>query len=179
MEKILYKELEVNNINESLFKSFNRYQDVKKCWRKENNNWILKDIAFTEQWGSEEYEYLIKCLKNTIKTDGKVLGAFNGKTLVGFASIENLFFGSHNQYIQLSCIHISYECRGMGIGKKLFNLISSAAKNMGAKKLYISAHSSEETQAFYKALGCIEALEYNAELVKHEPCDCQLEYSLY
>jgi len=66
----------------------------------------------------------------------------------------------------------------MGIGKRLFSLICRKAKEMGAKKLYISAHSSQETQAFYKTMGCIEAVEYNDELVAREPCDCQLEYKL-
>lgn len=179
MVTIQYKELELDEIKETLFKNFNRYQDVKECWRKENDKWILKDISFIEQWSSDEYEYLIKCLKNTIKTGGQVVGAFYNNVLVGFASIENEFFGSHNEYIQLSSIHISYESRGMGIGKKLFDLIINIAKSMGAKKLYISAHSSKETQAFYKSLGCIEALEYNTKLVELEPYDCQLEYNLF
>ncbi|MDF2592353.1 MAG: GCN5-related N-acetyltransferase, partial [Clostridia bacterium] len=32
-------------------------------------------------------------------------------------------------------------------------------------------------QAFYKAMGCVEAKEYNDRLVAEEPFDCQLEYS--
>ena len=64
----------------------------------------------------------------------------------------------------------------MGIGKQLFQMASTWAREKGAKKLYISAHSSIESQAFYKAMGCVEALEYNKEHVEKEPCDCQLEY---
>lgn len=179
MKTFNYKELESAEIEISLFANFNRYQDVKKCWRKENGKWILKEIAFIEQWGSEDYEYLIECLQNTIKTGGKVFGAFDNNMLVGFASIENQFFGSQKEYLELSCIHTSYEYRGMGIGKKLFNLVCNKAKEMGAEKLYISAHSSQESQAFYKEMGCVEAVEYNAKLVDKEPCDCQLEYRLF
>lgn len=178
MKSISYRELKKSEISESLFANFNRYQNVEKCWRKENGEWILKDIAFTEQWGSDEYKVLIKCLQNTVKTGGTVFGAFSDNVLVGFASIESQFWGSQKEYIQLSSIHTSYECRGMGIGKELFFLASKKAKEMGAKKLYISAHSSEESQAFYKALGCVEAVEYNKKLVDEEPCDCQLEYRL-
>lgn len=178
LETIIYKELKITEINVALFASFNRYQEVKKCWRKENGQWVLKDIAFTEQWGSAEYEYLVKCLKNTIKTGGTVIGAFHNNVLAGFTSVENQFFGSQKEYLQLSCIHSSYESRGMGIGKNLFSLACKKAKDMGAKKLYISTHSSEESQAFYKAMGCVEAMEYNAKLVDEEPCDCQLEYRL-
>jgi len=49
---------------------------------------------------------------------------------------------------------------------------------LGAEKLYISAHSSVESQAFYRSMGCAEAEEYNARHVELEPCDCQLEYLL-
>lgn len=62
MKNLCYRELKINHIEKSLFKDFNRFQEVKKCWRKEEGQWILKDIAFTEQWGSEEYEFLVKCL---------------------------------------------------------------------------------------------------------------------
>ena len=179
LEVIGYRELEKDEIDIALFACFNRYQDVRRCWRKENGEWILKEIAFTEQWGLDEYEYLIKCLQNTIKTGGAVFGAFHNNVLVGFASIENQFFGSHKQYLQLSSIHISYENRNMGIGKKLFSLACKKAKELGAQKLYISAHSSQETQIFYKVMGCVEAMEYNTKLVAEEPCDCQLEYSLF
>jgi N-acetylglutamate synthase-like GNAT family acetyltransferase len=179
LETFSYKELEKTEITAELFTSFDRYQDVKKCWRKENGEWMLKEIAFTEQWGSEEYQYLIKCLQNTIQTGGAVFGTFQNKVLIGFASLENHFFGSQKEYLQLSSMHISYDKRGMGIGKELFSLVCKKAKAMGAQKLYISAHSSQETQAFYKAMGCVEAKEYNDRLVAEEPFDCQLEYSLY
>lgn len=179
MRTIEFKKLDKDELTVDLFSSFNRYQEVNKCWRKENGEWVLKDIQFNEQWGIDDFNYLVKCLQNTVMTGGVVFGAFHNNVLVGFASIENQLFGSENEYIQLSSIHISFESRGMRIGKKLFSIMCEKAREEGAKKLYISAHSSEETQAFYKALGCVEAKEYNAKLVAEEPCDCQLEYSLF
>ncbi len=178
MKNICYRELKIDDIEKSLFKDFNRFQEVKKCWRKEDGQWILKDIAFTEEWSSKEYDFLVTCLQNTIKTGGAVFCAFLNDSLIGFASVENQFLGSKREYLQLSSIHVSYEGRGMGIGRRLFELVAEIAKEMGARKLYISAHSSEESQAFYKKLGCKEAEEYNEKLVAEEPCDCQLEYVL-
>ena len=52
------------------------------------------------------------------------------------------------------------------------------AREHGGKRLYISAHSAVETQAFYRGLGCIEAQEYSRKHVEKEPFDCQLEYPL-
>ena len=43
--------------------------------------------------------------------------------------------------------------------------------DLDADKLYISAHSSKESQAAYRALGCTRAEEVNAELAAAEPFD--------
>lgn len=48
----------------------------------------------------------------------------------------------------------------------------------GGQKLYISAHSAVESQAFYRKMGCVEAEEYDPAHTAAEPCDCQLEYLL-
>lgn len=175
---IIYKELWETEIERSLFLGFHRRQVVTQCWRKEDGKWILKENPFIDDWNEAQYQFLVKCLKNTVCTGGCVYGAFEGQRLVGFASVESRLFGSNKQYVQLSCIHVSEEMRGAGIGKELFMLAVEAGRRLGAEKLYISAHSSKESQAFYHAMGCVEALEYNSELSKAEPCDCQLEKKL-
>ena len=86
--------------------------------------------------------------------------------------------GSHKQYLDLASIHVSQDMRGQGIGRELFTLAKAWARAHGAKKLYISAHSSVETQAFYRAMGCTQAQEYDAGHVRLEPCDCQMECEL-
>lgn len=52
------------------------------------------------------------------------------------------------------------------------------AAGQGGQKLYISAHSAVESQAFYRKMGCVEAEEYDPAHTAAEPCDCQLEYLL-
>ena len=175
---IIYRKLSEAEMERSLFLGFKRRQVVTQCWWKEAGKWQLKDVPFIDDWGEAEYAFLVKCLKNTIRTGGYVYGAFEGQRLAGFTSVENSPFGSKNQYVQLSCIHVSEESRGKGIGKTLFAHAGEAGRSLGAEKLYISAHSAKESQAFYHALGCVEAKEYNKELSEAEPCDCQLEYVL-
>lgn len=177
-KNIRLMELKEDEITRELFGCFKRRQVVTKCWRKIDNNWCIKDITFVDDWAEEEYEVLISCLKNTVRTGGIVLGAFSQEGLKGFASVESQPFGSKKQYLDLSCIHVSEDMRGTGIGRELFGAAKSFAKKQGAEKLYISAHSAVESQAFYKAMGCVEAVEYNQEYVAKEPCDCQLECRL-
>lgn len=167
--------IKADNIKVELFSKFKRYQKVTKCWRKIEGQWVKKDIAFTEEWGIEEYKILALCLKNTVETGGLVMGAFSDGVLKGFISVEAGLFGKNKEYLDLSSIHVSLDMRGNGVGKELFRLAKKWAKDHGAKKLYISSHSSVESQAFYKAMGCIEAEEYSIKHIEREPCDCQLE----
>ncbi len=118
------------------------------------------------------------CLKNTLVKGGVVFGAFVKDVLKGFSSVEPVLFGKNKEYLDLSSIHVSEDMRGKGIGNELFRLSKEWAQKHGAKKLYISAHSSVESQSFYRTMGCVEALEYSVLHVEKEPCDCQLEYLL-
>lgn len=172
------RELRAEEINTELFKGFQRHQKVTKCWRKEEGQWVVKDVPFIDQWTPEDYSLLVECLKNTLATGGVVYGAFYEGELKGFTSVEGVPLGSREQYRDLSSLHVSEEMRGHKLGKKLFILAADWARNNGGEKLYISGHSAVETQAFYKSMGCIEAEEYNEEHVKREPYDCQLEYLL-
>ncbi len=175
---IEYRILQAEEICRELFGHFIRRQIVTKCWRKENGKWIIKDAPFIDDWTEKDYRILIICLKTTIHTNGFVCAAFYDKKLKGFVSVESEIFGDEQKYCDLSCIHVSEEMRNKGIGRTLFFAAKEWAKRKGAKKLYISAHSAIESQAFYKSMGCVEAEVYNQKHVEAEPYDCQLECSL-
>lgn len=170
-----YRKLNENEIDRQLFAHFIRHQNVTKCWRKVDGQWYIRDIAFIDDWSEEDYGVLVRCLRNTVRTGGLVLGAFCGEQLKGFVSVEPELTGSRREYMDLSSIHVSEDMRGQGIGKELFLAAKDWAKAHGGQKLYISAHSAVESQAFYCRMGCAEAQEYNAAHVAAEPCDCQLE----
>ena len=89
--------------------------------------------------------------------------------------MEGKPFGSKGQYRDLTSLHVSRDKRGHGIGRTLFQKAADWARSRGAEKLYISSHSAVETQAFYRAMGCVEAQEYQYAHVEKEPYDCQLE----
>lgn len=173
-----YRQLGNEEICLELFKDFIRRQNVTKCWRYENGEWLIKDDPFIDDWTEEDYKFLVCCLKNTVSTGGFVYAAFYNKSLKGFTSVEPGLFGGGQKYLDLSSIHVSEDMRGMGIGKTLFLAVKKWAKKNGAGKLYISAHSAVESQAFYKAMNCVEAQVYNMEHVRKEPYDCQLECKL-
>lgn len=172
---IIYKTLSANDIDLSIFAFFDRTQIVTKCWRKINGEWLIIDSRFVDNWSEDRYRVEIQYLKNLINSGGYVVAAFCNGQLKGFTSVNPAIFGIDAKYMELSNIHVSQDMRGQGIGKELFDLTKKWAKKHGAEKLYISSQSSVETQAFYKAMGCVEAVEYNQQLTEEEPCDCQLE----
>ena len=87
--EITYQHLTQQQIGPELFSGFDRWQNVTRCWRKENGSWVLRDISFIDDWNEEEYTFLYDCLKNTLNTGGDVIAALEGNRLLGFASVEN------------------------------------------------------------------------------------------
>ena len=66
-------------------------------------------------------------------------------------------------------------CEEKGLALHCFEQRKNGQRHMEQKKLYISAHSAVESQAFYHKMGCAEAAVYNQSHVETEPYDCQLE----
>ncbi|MDQ0246149.1 ribosomal protein S18 acetylase RimI-like enzyme [Bacillus fengqiuensis] len=177
-QSITYKILGLDDLHSTLLKTFNRYQETNHVWFQENSQYNLKADHFVEQWNDEKKALVIHSLHNCVKAGGFVIGAFANRELIGFSSVEGELFGRNKEYTELSYIHVSNEYRNSGVGKKMFELCCSKAKQIGAKKLYIGAHPSEETQHFYKSVGCTFAKEMNEKIYNKEPLDIQLEYIL-
>lgn len=173
-----YRELDHSEINRELFSGFIRRQVVTDCWRRVGGEWVIKSDPFVDDWSEDDYAVLVKCLRNTAKSGGFVCGAFADGVLKGFVSVEPRLFGGAQRYLDLSSIHVSEDARGKGTGRALFERACAWARSRGAEKLYISAHSAVESQAFYKAMGCVEAEVCEQAHVLAEPFDCQLERKL-
>ncbi|MBD5555985.1 MAG: GNAT family N-acetyltransferase [Roseburia sp.] len=175
---IQYRDLQEHEICQELFKDFIRHQNVTKCWRREHDEWIIKDDPFVDDWTEADYRTLVSCLRNTVSTGGFVHAVFYNGKLKGFVSVEQGLFGGEQKYLDLSSIHVSEDMRNQGIGAVLFCAAKEWAKENGADKLYISAHSAVESQAFYKKMGCVEAEVYHQRHATEAPYDCQLECRL-
>ena len=94
--------LTVSQITPALFVGFVRRQQVKRCWRKESGRWVLKDIAFLDDWSPADYTHLLQKLRAILLSGGAVLAAFDGKILAGFAAATILPIGPAPKYLQLS-----------------------------------------------------------------------------
>ena len=177
--EIVIRELVKADLVPNLLEHFNRYQEVVNIYRIIDGDKLLVENPFMENWDNHlKAEIVNEDFTNCINSGGVVFGAFYNDNLIAFASILHNYFGSEKQYVQLMQLHVSNEYRNLGLGKQLFVVCVKKAKEWGAKKLYISGHSAEESQQFYKAVGCVDAKEINDKIAAHEPFDIQLEYKI-
>ncbi len=176
---IEYRMLRETELVPELFLTFQRHQEITHCWRKRNDQWEVYPASRTiENWDGKQREFICWCLREILDRGGMAAGAFLDGALKGIISVEGEKFGSRNQYLAVPFLQISREIRGKGIGRQLFALAKAFAAEKGAEKLYISSNPAVETQAFYKAMGCVEAEEYCAEYVERNPNEVQIECSV-
>ena len=178
MEQIQYKKLDADCFNAHSLDSFVRHQTVTECLRKVDDKWVLVPNPFVENWTTEQCRETAENIEQHMNSDQTGFGAFDGERIVGFATVSHHIFGETANYVELVCFQVSEEYRRRGIGRKLFTMICEEALRLGADKLYISGHSSKESQAAYAALGCKHAEDINRILEEKEPFDVQLEYRL-
>ena len=160
--------LTAENFNEHSLDLFERRQEVKRVYRKTDSGYALVDIPYTEDWDIEKKRQVAR----DIRSDEYISYiALDGGAVVGFVGIIKRL---NSRYMLLDVIQVSAPYRSMGIGRKLFALAKEEAKRAGAAALYISACSSEETIAFYTAMGTEPANPIIREIAEGEPFDLQL-----
>lgn len=175
---ILYKRLAPEEIGPDLLQHFTRYQVTTEVWVKENNQYKTKADSFIDHWDDVKKQQVIRDLQLCAQAGGRVVAAIAAGRIIGFANVESTRFGSSQEYVELPYIHVSNEFRKRGIGAQLFARACAEARELQAKKLYIAAHPSVETQHFYRAVGCTYAAEVNQQIYAREPLDIQMEYVL-
>jgi len=169
--------LTTENFHEDSLDGFIRHQEVRECWRCEQGTWLLRPVVFTENWSQERLREQAAELMDMSAAGHPVFIALDGDAVIGFAALGERM-GSQRQYVNLDSLHVSEPWRGQGVGRRLFAAICDSARELGVKKLYISAHSSRESQAAYRALGCTFAQEIDPAMAAAEPYDVQMEYDL-
>ncbi len=179
--KISIKLLSENECDDNLLENYIRYQETKKAYVFDENSktWEIKDVDFIDDWDNERKIQIVNSFRECIHSNGRVVIAKHLNEVVAFAVLYDGLFGSQNEYLSLSMLHVSKPYRFQGIGVKVFESICEEARKLNGKKLYIGSHPSIETQGFYRKTGCTFAKEINEGIYNHEPKDCQLEFNLY
>lgn len=160
--------LSEKNFNEHSLDSYERKQDVKRVYRRDKSGYVLVDMPYVEDWSLEKKRQVARDISSAEYIS---YVALDNDKVVGFIGLKKRLI---NDCMILDMMHVSAAYRGNGIGKSLFNLGKEEAKKAGAKALYISACSSEETIAFYRAMGAELTNSPIGEIADDEPYDLQM-----
>ena len=156
-----------------------RSEVIHNTYSVERGELVLKPDYFDAKgWPPGEAECYGPILLDCFDRGAAFYGAFDGARLVGAAVLECKFIGQPSDQLQLVFLHVDCRYRNRGLGKTLFEKAVEKAKQLGAKRLYISATPSENTVRFYLRLGCVVTNEINPELFALEPDDVHLEYRI-
>ena len=177
-EKLIFRTLTAEEITPERLAAFRRRQEVMLCYRRGEKGWEVRPDPFTDDWTEEERAAVVRALQETARSGSFVQAALSGEDIKGFAAVCKQPLGKKREYLDLAELHVSRKWRRRGVGRRLFRAAAAWAKEHGAEKLYISAHSAVETQVFYRSLGCTDAVWEDKRHVEKEPFDCQLEYCL-
>lgn len=157
-----------DSFNESSLDNFIRTQKVTKVYRMVNSEYSLMYQPFTDDWTSERKREKAR----ELLSGGLIaFGAFIDSELAGFIALESKL---NRERMIIDTLHVSAPFRGRGIGRQLFLCGVETARRNGTKTLYISACSSEETIAFYQAMGATVTDDPINELAVEEPFDLQM-----
>lgn len=157
-----------SNFNGHSLDNYVRTQEVKRVYRRQGDEYVLVDMPYIEDWTLEQKRQIAQ---NIGSKDYISYIALENGSAVGFIGLKKQLIG---KYMILDMMHVSAEHRGQGLGRKLFELGKTEAAKAGAKALYISACSSEETIAFYKAMGAFVTNDTIKQLADDEPYDLQM-----
>jgi ribosomal protein S18 acetylase RimI-like enzyme len=117
-------------------------------------------------------------LEECMEEDGAAWGAFDGGRLVGIAVLDGRWYGDSGDTLDMYFLHVSDGYRHHGIGRRLTDLAKARAREMGARRLFVSGLPSLNTIRFYRAMGFDLTTDADPRLVAREPDDIHMELTL-
>lgn len=127
------------------------------------------------RWPAEGGDFSVRAqisgIAPILDEGGRMLGAFDGPLLVGFAVLR---YRLAERTAELAGLFVSRAYRRRGIAGRLTSRIVRLAEADGADELYVSATPTESAVGFYLSQGFRLAEEVNAELFALEPDDIHM-----
>jgi predicted N-acetyltransferase YhbS len=159
--------------------SIDRAEVIDEIYRREGDELVCKpEHHDVKGWPPGEKERYGPILLDCFDHGGTFYGAFADDTLVGATVLESRFIGREKDQLQLKFLHVSRRHRRAGLGSLLFTKAVARARELGARRLYISATPSGNTIRFYLRRGCRATGDVDAALFELEPEDIHLEYDI-
>jgi predicted N-acetyltransferase YhbS len=156
--------------------TIDRAELIEHIYTLQDGALVLQPHYFDARgWPPGEAEHTTPRLYDCFDRGGQFFGCFDGQQLIGMAALDTRWLGAKRDLLQLAMLHVSHAYRKHGVGTTLFERVRSAARDLGARGLYISATPSQNTIHFYRRFGAVVIAEPDPELFVLEPEDIHLE----
>lgn len=154
--------------------TIDRSEHIDNIYRVFNGELVLEPRTIDAPgWPADTPPTYTPILYDVFDRGGPFFAAFDGETFAGLAVLDTVW--RLKDLLQLEFMHVGRPYRGQGLGKTLFEQAAAAARERGARGLYISATPSEHTVRFYHARGAKVLAEPDPELFALEPEDIHFE----
>ncbi len=160
-------------------RNLDRSEIVEQVYNYKNENLIIKDEFYdVPGWSPSDMDSHIEELDAQNDRGDYIFGAFDGEKLIGIAVLGSEFINSTKDQLEVIFLHVDAKYRKQGVGTNLMNRLISQARELEAKKLYVSATPSKNTVDFYLNRGACLTKELNSELFELEPEDIHLDLNI-
>jgi len=172
-----YRTLSRDEINKLM--QLDRTETIEHIYTMRDGKLVLEPEHWdVSDWNDASKQERIANLQAVFDKSATFFGAFDGDKLAGMSVLDHNPVRTGVDRLNLEGLWVSYGHRGKGVGKTLFHMAAQAARSRGAKVMYVSATSSENTVHFYQRLGCQHANPIDPTLFAKEPKDIHLELVL-
>jgi len=165
-----------------------RRDEIEKVWQIDRRE-VIDNIYYLEDgvlvlrperydmqgWPSGETDASTRLFYDCFDRGGWFCGLFDADKIIGVVILESRFIGKNRDQLQLKFLHISRDYRRTGLGRRLFELARARARQLGARRMYVSSTPSENTVRFYMRMGAVVTKERDPDLLELEPADIHME----
>ena len=145
--------MEIRQMKKDEFHKFNqidRREIIEQIYYHRDGKLELENEHYdVPEWTQSTKQGFIDTISELDQRGGFVYGAFEGDKLAGMGTLDVKFIGKGKDQMQLAGLWVSTQHREKGVASKLVEHMKNKAKDMGAKKLYVSATPSFNTIEFY------------------------------
>ncbi|MCE7737511.1 MAG: GNAT family N-acetyltransferase [Candidatus Heimdallarchaeota archaeon] len=169
-------------LNKDEFHRFNeidRREIVENIYYHRNGKLVLEDEYYdVQEWTPSKKQEFIDTFNELDQRGGFVYAVFDNDNVVGMGTLDVEFIGKGNDQLNLAGLWVSTNYRKKGVAIMLVEHMKTKAKELGAKKLYVSATPSLNTISFYQNRGFVLTRDLDKKLFEKEPEDIHMVLDL-
>lgn len=177
MPGISYRELSAHEVGR--FEEIDRTEDIDHVYYLREGQLVLEEEHWhMTGWLPDELPGNHGHIRECMDAGGAAWGAFDDDRMVGIAVLDGRWYGGSGDTLDMYFLHVGHGHRHQGIGRRLTDLVKARARDMGARRLFVSGLPSLNTIRFYQAMGFDLAGDPDPLLAEREPDDIHMDMML-